>query len=503
MASKTASSDGDVFCTSHQGEPIQMYCTNCDQAVCLKCVVSIHRGHNFDMIQDVVQEKRIDLLKYLKQYKSLISSLDEAVNDILKNRGTYTQQMDKIYKEVNIKRQEWKQKIDQIADDITDELRAVSDSDLQELTEREERLVKQRKTMAQFIKRCQEITESKNNMGVMDIIPQLKEQVESYLPCETTEVIYPPHFTHSKVDETFFKDIFGRVVKKGEEEENASDFEGESHNSKHYIIDTSSVKNVKPGKPCTAVAPTDEDNAWVGYKYQDREIMCINRGGQVLKTVDLGYIPGDITMTSTGEIIITDMKGRKINKHNKDGTFAKTITETSPFTPQGISTTLTDEILVCLQMTGSDGKVLRLTETGKETQTIQYVKYYYLFRDPNLVVENVNGDVCVTNKRKSLTVVNKDGGFRFRYPYVANTKYSNIVLGEITGIVCDASGNILLSDWTNHTIHLVDINGQFIQYLMTESDGLKRPWGLRITPKGSLWICCDNGDTIKVVKYNS
>ncbi|KAJ8307482.1 hypothetical protein KUTeg_015566 [Tegillarca granosa] len=295
MASKTASSenrrDGDVFCTSHQGEPIHMYCTNCDQAVCLKCVVSIHRGHNFDMIQDVVQEKRIDLLKYLKQYKSLISSLDEAVNDILNNRGTYTQQMDKIYKE------EWKQKIDQIADDITDELRAVSDSDLQELTEREERLVKQRKTMAQFIKRCQEITESKNNMGVMDIIPQLKEQVESYLPCETTE---------------------------GEEEENASDFEGESHNSKHYIIDTSSVKNVKPGKPCTAVAPTDEDNAWVGYKYQDREIMCINRGGQVLKTVDLGYIPGDITMTSTGEIIITDMKGRKINKHNKDGTFAKT-----------------------------------------------------------------------------------------------------------------------------------------------------------------------------------
>ncbi|KAJ8307481.1 hypothetical protein KUTeg_015565 [Tegillarca granosa] len=74
---------------------------------------------------------------------------------------------------------------------------------------------------------------------------------------------------------------------------------------------------------------------------------------------------------------------------------------------------------------------------------------------------------------------------------------------KFTGIVCDASGNILLSDWTNHTIHLVDINGQFIQYLMTESDGMKRPWGLRITPKGSLWICCDNGDTIKVVKYNS
>lgn len=507
MATESSTSetrhDSNVFCVSHQGETIQMYCTDCDKAVCLKCVVSIHRGHNFDMIQDVVQEKRADLLKYMEQYKCIVSSLDEAVNDVLSNRGTYTQQMDKLYKDVNTKRQEWKQKIDQIADDITNELHSVSDNDLQELTEREEQLLDQRMNMTKFLKRCQDIIESKNNISVMNLISQLKEQVESYQPRETTEIICPPQFTYNKFDDALLKEMFGRVSKKGEEEAIASDFDGTLHKRINYVIDTSSIENMKPGKPCTAVAPTDEDNAWVGYKYQDKNIMCINRGGQVLKTADLGYIPGDIAVTSTGEIIITDMKGKNVNIHNNDGTFAKTVTDTSPFIPHGIHVTTADEILVCLQKTGTDGKVLRLTKTGKETQTIQYSKYYYLFRDPNLVVENVNGDVCITNKRKSLTVVDKSGGFRFRYPYVANTKYTKIVLGEITGIVCDTSGNILLSDFTNHTIHLVDINGQFIQYLMTENDGLKRPWGLRITPKGTLWICCDNGDTIKIIKYIS
>ncbi|KAJ8297831.1 hypothetical protein KUTeg_024362 [Tegillarca granosa] len=138
---------------------------------------------------------------------------------------------------------------------------------------------------------------------------------------------------------------------------------------------------------------------------------------------------------------------------------------------------------------------------GQIKQTIQYNKQNEpLFSNPQLVTENINGDICVVDDYSAVVVVDKGGQFRFKYPESGKSTHT---IDDCYGIVCDKLGYILISDYRNNRIHQIDSDGKFVQFVLTEQHGIRYPRGLSIDDKGQLWVCNNDSFEVRVYKYRS
>ncbi|KAJ8297559.1 hypothetical protein KUTeg_024090 [Tegillarca granosa] len=159
----------------------------------------------------------------------------------------------------------------------------------------------------------------------------------------------------------------------------------------------------------------------------------------------------------------------------------------SPYETQGLCVTSEQDILVCLYNPSrmNDNKVVRMSLNGQIKQTIQYNKQNKpLFSYPQLVTENINGDICVVDDYVTVVVVNNDGQFRFKYPESGKSTHT---ICSCYGIACDKLGYILISDRLYSQIHQIDSDGKFVQFVLTRQHGIENPFGLSIDNKGQLW----------------
>ncbi|KAK3582875.1 hypothetical protein CHS0354_012487 [Potamilus streckersoni] len=56
------------------------------------------------------------------------------------------------------------------------------------------------------------------------------------------------------------------------------------------------------------------------------------------------------------------------------------------------------------------------------------------------------------------------------------------------GITCDRYGHIIVSDYSNHSVHMLDKHGRFLCYLVTEADGIIGPTSVAVDSNGLLWV---------------
>ncbi|XP_078309522.1 uncharacterized protein LOC144617928 [Crassostrea virginica] len=113
-----------------------------------------------------------------------------------------------------------------------------------------------------------------------------------------------------------------------------------------------------------------------------------------------------------------------------------------------------------------------------------------------MITENTNGDICVSDwNAKTVTMVDRTGRVRFRYdgtPTGIKKSFDPI------GIVTDSLSQIIVSDFKNDCIHIIDKNGKFLKCV--ENCGLHKPWILSVDSEGRLWVALAVEDAIKVIK---
>eukprot|EP00105_Crassostrea_gigas_P037534 XP_019921682.1 PREDICTED: uncharacterized protein LOC105325719 [Crassostrea gigas] len=121
------------------------------------------------------------------------------------------------------------------------------------------------------------------------------------------------------------------------------------------------------------------------------------------------------------------------------------------------------------------GKVTRYNQSG---QLIQSIQHDYtgrgLYRQPNYITENNNGDVVVRDYMSGAVVVTERGG-RHHFTYTGHSLGSGL---ESNGICTDALSHILVCDDTTRTVQMLDKNGQFLSHLLTESQEMGVPRSL-------------------------
>jgi hypothetical protein len=127
-------------------------------------------------------------------------------------------------------------------------------------------------------------------------------------------------------------------------------------------------------------------------------------------------------------------------------------------------------------------KVVRYSGST-ETQTIQYNDQGRpLYSWAGYISENKTRDVCVSDIiAKSVVVVNAAGKLRFGYtgypPYTGESF-------DPSRITTNSQDHILVAARSNHCVHILDKDGQFLRYILCD---LSRPRGLCVDIRDNLY----------------
>ena len=117
------------------------------------------------------------------------------------------------------------------------------------------------------------------------------------------------------------------------------------------------------------------------------------------------------------------------------------------------------------------GKVSRYDNDGhlKQRNIPLNPSFPRIYMEPCFITENNNGDIVVSDRGRNAVVVTTDrGAYRFSYMEIGPR-----------GICTDVFSHILVCDEYTKSVQMLDKDGQFLSYLLTEqSPGIKKPYSL-------------------------
>lgn len=157
------------------------------------------------------------------------------------------------------------------------------------------------------------------------------------------------------------------------------------------------------------------------------------------------------------------------------------------------------DVLVGMWEVGTDrGKIMRLNSIGEIKDTIEKDKNNdNLYKNPMFITENNNGDIVVSDLNRCLVVTDRGGEHRFSY--TGHPTGSGLTP---CGICTDIFSNILVCDKRTNTVQIIDKDGTFMYFLLTESDGIFKPWGLCYDIISHLlWVGSDSNNVVKIFRY--
>ncbi|XP_065934599.1 uncharacterized protein [Magallana gigas] len=250
---------------------------------------------------------------------------------------------------------------------------------------------------------------------------------------------------------------------------------------------------------CYHISCVTSDRVWVS---DYNNLMLTDTTGVPLHRVEdsCSRLYGLHTVNSESELIYID-RNYNINKLSKDMKTTTTFIEGTDSTlrPRCVywSPSTGDLLVAMYKYDTKTSKVTRYNQSGQLAQIIQNDNTGLgLYRQPNYITENINGDVMVSDH--SAVVVTERGG-RHRFSYTGHPSGSGL---EPSGICTDALSHILVCDDKTKTVQMLDRDGQFLSHLLIRPSRIFRPWSLSYDVNTHhLWVGSWYNNTVVIYRY--
>nr|XP_034328925.1 tripartite motif-containing protein 2-like [Crassostrea gigas] len=228
----------------------------------------------------------------------------------------------------------------------------------------------------------------------------------------------------------------------------------------------------------------------------DKTMRLYNLQGELVRSIETKSEnwPQDIEVSKTGELVYSDKWDKTVNIENTSD--IKELIRSTEWMPRGVCLTSTGGLLVVM-VRGQQTKVVRFSGST-ETQSIQFDdKRQPLYSTGELISENRNLDICVSDPgAHAIVVVNEAGKLRFSYAGARTTTKEPF---DPRGITTDSQNWILTSERFNSRIHIIDKDGQFLRYI--EDSDLRSPHGLCIDTRDNLFVAESKTGKVKKIQY--
>ncbi|XP_062601310.1 uncharacterized protein LOC134263028 [Saccostrea cucullata] len=486
-------------CQKHS-KNCELYCEQCDIPVCSTCISSgNHRGHHLSDVLQKLSSKTKYMEKELKELETRIyPKYEEIASGIKTKKDNLETHYRKLTRDVTEQGEDWHREIDTIVNKRKSDIDEMESKHLAALNKQEKEIKHISAEVKQNIVDLKEILQS-NDISLAFLYRSRNAEFRSLPPDVNVSL---PSFSPQQINTEHLHQMFGSL--------SALSITTEEHGYTMKTPEAVSSPQVKP----LFDEPELITTIYTGYRLygvtclsdekictrgQDKIMKLFNLQGKLLKSIQTksGNYPRDIAMTRSGDLVYTDPETRTVNIVKKQ---IQEVIRIQGWRPQYVCSTSSDELLVT--MTSDDdrqSKVVRYSGST-EKQIIQFDgegNPLYSSGDIKYISENRNLDICMADRdAHAVVVVNQAGKLRFRYTGPPSSTKAGF---DPLGITTDSQSQILLTDYDNNCIHILDQDGQFLRYI--DNCDLQRPWGLCVDTSDNLFVAECTSGVLKKIKY--
>ncbi|XP_078328787.1 uncharacterized protein LOC111111010 [Crassostrea virginica] len=491
-------------CQEHSGQRCEVNCKECNTPVCLKCIVSgTHKGHDVEELTETHENKILKIKSDTEEIQAkLIPKYQKEDIEIGKKISKTKSKTDDLGKESRKLRKLWHQEVDNIFDKIDSLSQSLTEKNLNALQEYHNKIRDLISEMNTIVKQ----NENLFNSNKLSEVNEYQSKLNAYQDFpEHVDLELPSLRSNIDQGKELIIEIGGfRATLKHMSPPSPSADVSRLTTGIGKLMDQVRVIATIPTnyKPLYGVACVGEAEAWI--YGNNKTITRIDIHGTVRDTVTITclYWPGDISVTKGRELIYSDDNSRTVNivRHGKSKTL---ITTTQGWRPLRLCCTSSGNILVHVYKgTGpqTKNKIIRYQGQNIKQEINKDGQGNPIFKDGDyslFMSENNNGDVCVSDcNANTVVVVDKTGRVRSRYDGTTAMRKESFAPRYI---VTDALSQIIVTDFNNNCLHILDQNGQFLKCV--DDCGLEKPYGLSVDSEGRLWVGLLYAREIRVIQY--
>ncbi|XP_078330861.1 uncharacterized protein LOC144624770 [Crassostrea virginica] len=493
-------------CREHSGQRCEVNCKKCNQPVCVKCIgLGPHKGHDVEELTETHENKVRKIKSDTEEIKAKIipkyQNEDQNIGNTISKTKTKIEDLGKESKKL---RKLWHQEVDNIFDKIDSLSQSLGEENLNALQGYHNKIRNLISEMNKIVKQNEKLSSSNNLIEVNKYQSKLNEYQD--FP-KHVDLKFPVLASNIDTGKELGIEIGGyTAILKQMSQPSLSTDVSRLTTGIGKLMDKVRVIATIPTTygPLYSVSCVGEAEAWIYGK--NKAITRIDIHGAVKDTVTTTCLnwPGDISVTKGRELMYSDLISKTVNIV-RDGKYETLITTPQGWRPGRLCSTRSGDILVQVY-TGSGpqrkrkNKIIRYQGQNIKQEINNDGQGNPIFKDGNyslFMSENNNGDVCVSDLNAyTVVVVDKTGRVRFRYD--GKPARREKTFGP-AAIVTDALSQIIVTDYNNDCLHILDQNGQFLRCV--DDCGLKGPWGLSVDIEGKLWVGSWQSGEIKVIEY--
>lgn len=499
------------FCPTHRDQWCDLHCEKCDVPVCTDCITSkMHFNHEMKKIAHTFETKKDIMVKETKFLEERISSeYERIIGKIKKDILDLSERNIQLKSKISEQGRRLHLAIDRAVDQRLAFIDARGKQDLAKLQKSLSEFRVLLDAVHDIIKTNKYLVQSRQSCVI-----NYQSRLDKFVQMPSIARSTPGSFTPAKVNDEEIHSLMGELIP-------AKTTTIMEHRALHRIKELLTLVHCnqemlldKPVTIATIDTKYDElyevcclgDNqAWISGD-KSAVTRVDGGGGTVLETVKTksGESPDGLAVTREGKLLYADFNDRSINLVK--GGKVKTLIKTEWY-PTAISCNSLGDILVALcdtntMLSSTDNKKL-VRYTGMSiTQEIQFdEKKQRLFQSGSAalqITENKVGDIYVVDSNAGTVVItNHQGNLK------SLSSSSHVSNPETTFyphyITKDSRGQILVSDWKNNCVHILDMDGQFLSVI--DNCDLRNPGGISVDSEDRLWVVERDTKTLKIIKY--
>ncbi|XP_052709356.1 uncharacterized protein LOC128184071 [Crassostrea angulata] len=496
-------------CSKHSTQLCELYCEHCDIPICLECVSSReHLGHEQMNIRKLLDAKKEALHRDLHELENSIYPKCQKIASIIPvQKADLSQNSKKLTVDINNHGEELLREIDSAIKKMKSDIEKMESKNFIVLDKQENEVKRIISEIEQSIADLNKLLNS-NDVSLLSAYKSRNAEFRRLPPKLSISL---PRFTPQKINKEQIYQQIGSL--------SALSIITEEHG---YTIDSPGAESSPPDKPFIDVPRIimDFNTEYKGCEDELRCVSCLgdnevwtsgeddmmrlyNLHGKLVKSIQTKSLnmPGDITVTQSGQLVYTDPNDRTVNIVKN--TQIQTVIRLQEWRSLNVCSTSSGDLLVVMDnVVEKKAKVVRYSDY-KEKQIIQYnnkMQPLYSFDRTifdKCISENKNLDIWVSDcNAKAAVVVNQAGKLRFTYTGNPSTTKKPF---HPTSITTDSQNRILIADISNDCIHILDQDGQFLRYI--DNCHLQYPSSLCVDSRDNLFVAERGTGKVKKIQY--
>ena len=460
-------------CHEHDGKECILWCQTCGKAVCVDCVTTSHHGHRFTKIETVLREKRESLQKELKNLESKdLKEWQDLLKEAQKVTSDFLDQVNGIEKEIDRRAKEFPKR--EAFEKYKKQLNKMKTLNL-DILHKQERSVKDGlEKVKQEIKEYENRLRSSNTEILLEH-KDAKRDTKETLP--TISGVILPILAESYIDIKSLTEMLDKLT---------VDKATQGFSPPSILISKPSVQSkFVTETSCPSMTCSTSGQAWVVRDL--KKLQLVDKHGSAKDTIHTDFDFNHMALSTRGDILLTDTSNNSIKSISPNKT-VKTLCEL-PCRPWGLCCLQSGDIIVTFY---GEGRVVIYSISGEFIKELEKK----LFGRPYRVAQStINSDLYISDTEAAKVLV-LDKDYKVRYSYNGPENRASFSPRDLC---TDKVRHVLITDYYNNSVHILDRDGRFLQYLLTRAQGLSRPMTIDVDNEGKAWVGELSG--VKVLRY--